>query len=1264
MFNILNQIAQVFLPILLNRWRILVGRDPRRVPPGSVIFFPLQTDFLPCGLAGIVAFKSHQTLEKDPIAELISALSELKQQDVSPASGSLSSDQFIREEPTIERMEGALLSLRDGDPFANLFFDTEKATVLSSFCSDLSAFIMAIDTALEQSASILSTYHLEQINSRLIRLKDVLWGLEKDILENIPKILELCGCHDVSELSRTSLNKYRKINLLLNCIDRLEVRGRDSAGIQISLTFDTSHEFETAVHDLKSYNLEEEFAKRCRIGDLMNGSIHLSLCDKIDHGLASRATLSFTYKTASVIGDLGQNVRDLRQIISTDLIFRAFAERAAALETSFAHTRWASVGSITEENCHPVSNYILGKSLSLPQPCALPPHFTDEQFQIKDYPAYGKGNWLISVILNGDIDNYASLRDALETERDLIAPEITTDTKIIPLQMERYLMEGHDLAESFRLAVKDFEGSHAIAMVSNLDPGKAYLAIRGSGQAIYVGLASDSYVYSSEVYGLVECTAHFLKMDGEIPSGPDRENETGQIFTLDGEIGGLSGVRACFYDGTPFILDDRKIQTAEITTRDIDRGSYPHFFLKEISESSVSVRKTLRGKYWVQAGKDGHRKVIFNLGPDILPDHIRQALLHRDIRSITLVGQGTAAVAAYAVADGLERYLRGTGINVQAQIASELSGFCLHDSLKDMLVIPITQSGTTTDTNRAVIMAMERGASVIAIVNRRQSDITTRSHGVLYTSDGRDIEMSVASTKAFYCQIIAGHILALCIAQLLAALSDDEIATELINLERTPEMMARVIQKKEEIQASVEQLAKHKSYWAVVGSGPNKVAADEIRIKLSELCYKTISSDVVENKKHIDLSAEPLILVCAAGNPEAVMGDIVKDIAIFKAHKAGVVAFTDEGETRLGATADTVIEIPRMPQPLPVILNTLGGHLWGYYAACSINDDAVFLRTFRSLLSQAIAEQRKAHIPYYDRMADRRFRQLIRDFTAQFHARRKHGGFAFAGGKTVSDMLLLLKYAVGKLPLEDFWADFPDESEMASPTDLLDITLGHAIDELSRPIDAIRHQAKTVTVGTSRKEAQPQGVLFDLLRELAFPLKAVFSRNIQVMNRIQSAIADIRGYTLYDILNLEANGSVTESATVTIHQRGGVSLQMASRIQGVKPLMGTKRTIARTGAIYAGLGKSDSTQIVIIPLLGDQGEIRHLLLVHVTFKDSMSVAGKREILEVKYNDIRNLINEYNLLWEDTYLESMSPAYLLGEPAEVIAGQIRQNLERN
>ncbi len=182
-------------------------------------------------------------------------------------------------------------------------------------------------------------------------------------------------------------------------------------------------------------------------------------------------------------------------------------DKKTDFETFISHTRWASVGSITDDNCHPVNNFTLGRNIA-PQGATWP--------EIKKpYPFYGEGNWVISVVLNGDIDNYQSLRNDLEKGGDLIASHITTDTKIIPLQIEKHLLEGHDLAEAFRLAVNDFEGSHAIAMVSNTEPGKIFLALKGSGQSIYVGIAPDQYIFSSELYGLVEGTPFFLKMDGE-----------------------------------------------------------------------------------------------------------------------------------------------------------------------------------------------------------------------------------------------------------------------------------------------------------------------------------------------------------------------------------------------------------------------------------------------------------------------------------------------------------------------------------------------------------------------------------------------------------------------------------------------------------------------------------------------------------------------------------------------------------------------------
>ena len=74
--------------------------------------------------------------------------------------------------------------------------------------------------------------------------------------------------------------------------------------------------------------------------------------------------------------------------------------------------------------------------------------------------------------------------------------------------------------------------------------------------------------------------------------------------------------------------------------------------------------------------------------------------------------------------------------------------------------------------------------------------------------------------------------------------------------------------------------------------------AEEVRIKLSELCYKSIAADATEDKKHIDLSSEPLILVCAAGLRGSTADDVAKEIAIFRAHKATPIVIADEGDQR------------------------------------------------------------------------------------------------------------------------------------------------------------------------------------------------------------------------------------------------------------------------------------------------------------------------------------------------------------------------------
>jgi glucosamine--fructose-6-phosphate aminotransferase (isomerizing) len=140
----------------------------------------------------------------------------------------------------------------------------------------------------------------------------------------------------------------------------------------------------------------------------------------------------------------------------------------------------------------------------------------------------------------------------------------------------------------------------------------------------------------------------------------------------------------------------------------------------------------------------------------------------------------------------------------------------------------------------------------------------------------------------------------------------------------------------------------------VVGNGPNVVAAEEVRIKLSELCYKSIACDITEDKKHIDLSSEPLILVCAAGLVGGTADDVGKEVAIYRAHKATPIVVATEGDERFAAAA-AVLTVPRVDPALGFVLSAMVGHLWGYEAALAIDASARPLREAREVIERAVA---------------------------------------------------------------------------------------------------------------------------------------------------------------------------------------------------------------------------------------------------------------------------------------------------------------------
>ncbi len=1224
---------------------ICLGKVKTDAHKPCLVFFPCSSTTLNCGLSGIVSYhKGDSKPETVDMNILLTQLGHIEKHpfSVCSAQGLQLNEHYLGGPEIMDSFRENTRSLNHDALFTVIYFNPDLLVSLMSLADRVKSLITTEREAVETQSGILPPHDVDILTGRVEILLDIHWCLEKEIFSNIRKVRELSNpAH--GEPSESMVLVFKKINSVLNAIDRLEVRGRDSAGISLLFTL-SQKQYDEFLKALADEKLSSQLTQRTSGDVLLNHSISINKIKDEHHG--KRVSLGLAYKVAAEIGSLGDNVHFLRHSIASDRILQLLALRPHLNHTVSAHTRWASVGAISESNCHPVDNETTGGRT----------------------PKSG----IIHVCLNGDIDNYIHLKDEYEDRYDKIQTEITTDTKIIPMQIERHLKTGCDLTTAFLKALNDFEGSHAISMHSDLAPGKLFLGQRGSGQAVFVGLAKDHFIPASEVYGFVEETPCFIKMDGEKIVETPKGKSQGQLFILDQNAKDpaslVSGIEAMHYDGTPIVLSDADVKHTQITSRDIDRQNFSHYFLKEITESPVSVERTIRNRWKIKKNDDKDCYVT-SLDESVVPASIVTAFKNKTIRRVFLVGQGTAGVAALACSGIMNHYLNDTSIQVIALKASEFSGFFInpddgHDTMTDTLVIAISQSGTTTDTNLAVDMVRERGAYTLAIVNRRDSDLTFKVDGVIYTSSGRDIEMSVASTKAFYSQIVAGAILGLHIAAITGKRDEHFVSEEIRQILELPEAMRSVLALREEIQKSAETYAVQRTYWAVVGSGFNKASSDEIRIKLSELCYKTISSDFVEDKKHIDLSSEPLILVCAAGTRESVLGDIIKDTAIFNAHKALPIVIASEGENRFTTYARSVFHVPVISEHLAPVLNTLAGHIWGYYAALSLNEGSRFLFNQREELTHIIDGYARKDMNVYEIFLENAFREKITEFYNEFRKRINEGKIpTVIGYKRASDLCLLLKYLSGKLPVTDFELDFAIKGTPLNMLDALFDCLNQSINSLARPIDAIKHQAKTVTVGTSRISEKVEGFLFEILEANGVTLNQLTSSNILVLRNLQAVIDAVNGHVLYRIDNLSILGKATPETTIHLVRKEGVFKDIPSRVEKDHRLSGTKSIIVREGNVFIGKGLKDSKNILSIPIKSKTSNvIEFIMSLNVDFKDEkIPLFARVKALGGKHERIRNLVQERGVNWDDALLQSLKLDELFGLSAEKIAERISEPL---
>jgi glucosamine--fructose-6-phosphate aminotransferase (isomerizing) len=532
------------------------------------------------------------------------------------------------------------------------------------------------------------------------------------------------------------------------------------------------------------------------------------------------------------------------------------------------HTRWATHGRPTEENAHPHRD--------------------------------SKGD--LVVVHNGIVENYLSLRHALQAKGHVFLSE--TDTEIIAHLIEEAF--SGNLETAVRAAISQIQGVFAIAVISRKDPNK--IVAGRQGPPVVIGLGENEYFVASDVPAILSHTRDMF-------------------FLADGDMAVLTpeGVTLSDFQGNPVTRPISHIHWDPIMA---EKGGYKHFMQKEIYEQPRSTRDTMLGRLGAESGRAFLDEV------QISADQMRQ------FKQIRIIACGTSWHAALAGKFLIEKLGR---IPVEVDYGSE---FRYRDPIvpADTLTIVISQSGETADTLAAQREAKQKGSVTLAICNVIGSMITREANGTLMTHAGPEI--GVASTKAFTSQLTALFVLALYLGQERGTLTSDQVRAHIEEALKIPGKMEQVLATEVIYQNLARSLHKAKDFL-YLGRGVHFPIALEGALKLKEISYIHAEGYPAGEMKHgpnalIDENLP--VVVLAAYDPEDPDSRIryektVSNIQEVKARSGIVVAISNEGDKEIAEMADYVIPIPITNELLLPLLEIIPMQLLAYHIAVRLGCD-------------------------------------------------------------------------------------------------------------------------------------------------------------------------------------------------------------------------------------------------------------------------------------------------------------------------------------
>ena len=500
----------------------------------------------------------------------------------------------------------------------------------------------------------------------------------------------------------------------------------------------------------------------------------------------------------------------------------------------------------------------------------------------------------VAVVHNGIVENYRELRAELAEHG--IGYETETDTETVALLTERFMSIGLNPVDAAFKTIDRLEGAFAMAFLFN---GEVDLIVAaGKGSPLAIGHGDNEMYVGSDAIALAPLTDRITYLEDG-----DRAVLTRTSLEIRNEAGKIA---------------NREIHRIKLDHSHADKAGHKHFMAKEIAEQPVVVAKAIRS--YLPTGSD----------QIVLPDELDFTKLDR----LALVACGTAFYACLTAKYWFEKLAK---MPVEVDIASEFR-YREPPITNRTLALFVSQSGETADTLAALRYCEGRADKIVSVVNVPESSIARESDIALPIHAG--VEIGVASTKAFTCQLSVLLMLALKAAADRGTLTDEELADHAAALRGLPTVLTAALDQSRTIRKSAQRLSETRDVL-FLGRGLMYPLAMEGALKLKEISYIHAEGYASGELKHgpIALIDKHMPVVVMAPR-DAVFDKTVSNMQEVMARKGKVILVSDDdGIADAEAGVWSTIRMPHVHPSLAPILYSVPAQLLAYHTAVAKGTD-------------------------------------------------------------------------------------------------------------------------------------------------------------------------------------------------------------------------------------------------------------------------------------------------------------------------------------